>query len=441
MDNPSKARIRRDVACQATVAGRAGSRKLEAVAAPQCATSVAEMAGCRLNHCYWSSSRSRKGQLGMAEPPLIFVRRSFSAFGGGELILQQTMAALAARGRRVAILSTDWPKDRMDGIEHIACPRSSGLRFLRARSFANAACRAISTAGPALVQSNERIPCCDIFRAGDGIHAAYLERRRRHASPLSRAALAVSLFHREMLRLERDTFASGRLKAVIAISEMVAEDIRRHFDFPVERIHCIPNGIDLDRFRPELRARHRADLRARLGVADDRPVILFVGSGFARKGVNEAMEALARLGGDAELWVVGQDARTESFAARARRLGIGQRVRFVGPCHDTLPWYGAADVLTLPSLYEPFGTVVLEAMASGLPAVVSGDCGARELVRRFDPALVVQASDPEALAGALNRALGMAGLAETACLARQAASHYGRDGMVDRMLALYRATV
>jgi UDP-glucose:(heptosyl)LPS alpha-1,3-glucosyltransferase len=374
-------------------------------------------------------------------PPLIFVRRNFSAFGGGELILQQTMAALVARGRRVAIVSADWPKDPSGGIEHIPCRPSIALRPFRARAFAAAACRAVSTLGPALVQGNERMPCCDIFRAGDGVHAAYLDRRRRHETALGRAALATSLFHRELLRLERDTFTSARLRAVIAISEMVAEDIRRHFDFPAERIHCIPNGVDLQRFRPELRRLHRAEQRARLGVAEDRPVILLVGSGFARKGLVQAMSALADMTGDAELWVVGRDTRTGAFVAKARHLGVGQRVRFIGPSRDMLPWYGAADVLTLPSTYEPFGTVVLEAMACGLPAVVSHDCGARELVRRFDPSLAVDSLDTRNLGAALERALGMARLPDTAALARAAASNYSLPAMVDRMLALYASTM
>jgi UDP-glucose:(heptosyl)LPS alpha-1,3-glucosyltransferase len=218
---------------------------------------------------------------------------------------------------------------------------------------------------------------------------------------------------------------------------MVAGDIAAHYDFPAERIHHIPNGVDLDRFDPGARALYHPALRARLGVPDDRQVALFVGSGFARKGLLYAMRALARLGGETELWVVGKDSRTRSFQATAERLGLGRRVRFVGPQDDVLPWYGAADIAVLPSIYEPFGTVALEAMACGLPIVVGEGCGSRELVRRFDPSLIREVADETDLAAGLDRALALARQPETAAAARAAAAHYGFDKQVDRMLELY----
>ncbi|TIQ60191.1 MAG: glycosyltransferase family 4 protein, partial [Mesorhizobium sp.] len=97
------------------------------------------------------------------------------------------------------------------------------------------------------------------------------------------------------------------LKAVIAISKMVAEDIIRHYDYPAERVHHVPNGVDLDRFNLELRQQHRAAVRAQLDVDDNRPVVLFVGSGFARKGLLPLMKAVATLDGEPEVWVIGHD--------------------------------------------------------------------------------------------------------------------------------------
>src|ERR1700754_1269423 len=145
--------------------------------------------------------------------PILFVRQRYAPFGGGEIMLDSAMKAFAARQRPVAVLSSDWP--RREGIEFIHCAGRRFPRFLRATSFANAACRKIAVMAPALVQSNDRLPCCDVFRAGEGVHAAYLAERSRFETRLGKAGLKLSLFHREMLRLERATYASPRLKAVI----------------------------------------------------------------------------------------------------------------------------------------------------------------------------------------------------------------------------------
>ncbi|TIN45947.1 MAG: glycosyltransferase family 4 protein [Mesorhizobium sp.] len=376
-----------------------------------------------------------RGIENQSDRPILFVRQRYAPFGGGEIMLENIMAAFAARQRPVAVLSGDWP--RHEGIEFIQCAGRRFPRYLRATSFARAACSKIAEMPPALVQSNDRLPCCDVFRAGEGVHAAYLAERRRFETRLGRAAMALSPFHRQTLRLERATYASPRLKAVIAISKMVAEDVVRHYDCPAERVHHIPNGVDLDLFNPKLRQQHRAVVRSRLGVNDDRPVVLFVGSGFARKGLLALMKSVAIIDGEPELWVIGHDSRADAFKQAGDRLGLGARLRMLGPQKDTLPWYGAADIAVLPSIYDPFGTVVIEAMASGLPAVVSTGCGARELVDRFEPTLVCDAAGVDDLAAGLARALQLSSRPETAARVRAAAEHYDFNVMIRRMIALY----
>jgi UDP-glucose:(heptosyl)LPS alpha-1,3-glucosyltransferase len=364
------------------------------------------------------------------------VRRQFAPFGGAELILMRTMAALAVRGVSVSVLAHHWPANE-SGIEFIRCDPPRVSRARRETAFAETACARLKREGDALVQAHERIPCCDIFRAGDGVHAAYLEQRRRFEGPLGRAALTLSAFHRAILRLERALFASPRLKAVIANSTMVADEIVRHFRFPRERIHLVPNGIELSRFRPGARDQYRAALRERLGTAPDRPVALLVGSGYARKGLATALKALALSRSRAELWVVGRDKRPQKFKQLAERLGIGASLKLFGPQSDPLPYYAAADVLILPSIYDPFPSTVLEALATGLPVVTSTGCGAREVARRLDPGLVCDALDFDGTAAALNRALALAADPATVAKTRAIAADYSLDSMVERMLAIY----
>jgi UDP-glucose:(heptosyl)LPS alpha-1,3-glucosyltransferase len=364
---------------------------------------------------------------------VIFVRQQFSQFGGAELILDRMLSALTARGKRVALLGRSW---RGGGdVEFIRCDPPKVMRAFRETLFARAACDLIAREKDALVQAHERVPCCDIFRAGDGVHAAYLEQKRRTQSVFGRLADRFSFFHRNTLVLERKLFASPRLRAVIVNSEMVAGDVMRYFGFPRERIHLVPNGIDLARFRLEAREEYRAAVRAKFGVPAARPVALFVGSGFERKGLRPAIHAVAACG-KAELWAIGHDRRPASFVAEAERAGLEKRFRLIGPA-DPLPYYAAADVLILPSFYDPFPSTVIEALACGLPVVTTTGCGARDVVKRLDARLVRDVLDREGLAEALRAAFALAAKPETAARARAIAAEFGVDRMVERMLAVH----
>src|SRR5208282_6118347 len=233
---------------------------------------------------------------------------------------------------------------------------------------------------PELVQSRERLLCCDVYRAGDGVHHVWLEERLRDASPLLRRLVAWSPYHRYVLDMERRLFASPALRAVICNSKMVKDEIRERFGLPEERLSVIYNAVDSDVFSPQLRA-HRAPVRTKLGVPEEATVFLLVGSGYVRKGVARAIAALARLPGDTYLFVVGRDKSRRRYKNLARELGVAHRVALLGPQDDPRPFYGAADAFVLPTLYDPFPNAVLEALASGLAVITSDACGARELIR------------------------------------------------------------
>ncbi len=367
---------------------------------------------------------------------IIFVRQQFTPFGGGELILDRTITAMTARGVRVALLARSWTG--REDIEFIRCDPPRFPRIWREIRFAHAACERLGHESGSIVQAHERIPCCDVFRAGDGVHAAYLENRARGMTKLARLAQWLDPYHRSVLRLERALFLNQRLQAVLANSTMVADEIVRHFSFPRERIHLVSNGIDLTRFHPEARAEHRAKARKRLGVDKSRPVILFIGSGYKRKGLAAAIAALAVSRIDAELWVIGGDRRPNTYAAQASRAGLAPtRLRLIGPVTDPLPYYAGADVLILPAVYDPFPSTVIEALACGLPVVTSTGCGARDAVARLDPGLVRDQRDLDGLAEALRRALDLAAKPATIDQARSIASEYGIDAMIERMLPIY----
>ena len=363
------------------------------------------------------------------------IRQRYSAQGGAERFIERALAALSGRGLAVTVLAREWSGESGNVIR---CNPFYLGRVWRDWSFARAACREVAKQSFDLVQSHERIACCDVYRAGDGVHAQWLHNRRAALGPLARAGVALNPYHRYVLASERRLFSSSRLRAVICNSRMVRDEIQRHFGTPDAKLRVIYNGIDLDAFHPRVREAHRAAMRRRLGIPDEAPVFLHVGAGFERKGVFRLIEAFAMSGlRDARLLVVGSD-KTRSRAERlASARGVAARVHFAGTQPDVRPWYGAADAFALATLYDPFPNAALEAMACGLPVVTTRQCGTAEIIDEGTNGFVVDALAVDELAQRLVRLTGAAA-PDMGRRARERAMDFGVGKMAEQFVDLYR---
>ncbi|MBB5017058.1 UDP-glucose:(heptosyl)LPS alpha-1,3-glucosyltransferase [Chitinivorax tropicus] len=324
-------------------------------------------------------------------PHIALIRQKYNAAGGAERFVSRAIAALSAGGARVTLLTRKWEK--LEGMSAIRVNPFYLGNVWRDWSFARAVAKAQQGQGFDLVQSHERLTACDVYRAGDGVHREWLRQRGRVMGRWGRLKLWLNPYHHYVLHAEAAMFTSARLKAVICNSKMVAEEIRQDFGLPESKLHVIYSGIDSEQFHPGLRVAYRSKLRATLQIDDHLPVFIYVGSGFERKGVASALRALAALGGQANLILVGHDKKAAHYQALARALGVAQRCHFVGAQPDVKPYYAAADALLLPTLYDPFPNVVLEAMACGLPVITSTKCGAAELIEEGKQGFVRDALD------------------------------------------------
>jgi len=308
------------------------------------------------------------------------VRQRYSPYGGAERFIERTLPALERAGAEVTLIARSvegWNSGRVITLD----PFYLGSAW-RDRSFAEAARAAWRLGRFDLVQSHERIAGCDIYRAGDGVHRRWLEIRRAGAGALERLGMALNPHHRYVLAEERRLFEHPRLRAVICNSAMVRGEILEGFRIAPEKLHVIPNGVDLEHFHPRHGAALRAAARSGLGLAEDEFAFLYVGSGFARKGLDLAIAALARtLERRFVLLAAGRDRHAARFAELARSAGVGERVRLLGPREDVRPLYAAADCFILPTRYDPFPGAALEALAMGLPAIVGRRCGAAEVLQ------------------------------------------------------------
>lgn len=364
---------------------------------------------------------------------LAFIRQRYNPYGGAERFVSRSLQALSGERLSITVFAREWRDGGAARVER--CDPFYLGRLWRDWSFSRAVCARLAERRFDLVQSHERIACCDVFRAGDGVHAQWLQNRARSLPGMARLALLLNPYHRYTLAAERRLFASPRLRAVICNSRMVAAEIRRWFGLPEEKLHVVYNGVDLETFHPGLRARHRADGRRRLGLADSVPVLLFVGSGYERKGLPQLLRALPALPA-AHLVVVGKDKKEAGMRAICGELGLGERVHFAGPQDDVRSWYGLADCFALPTLYDPFPNAALEAMACALPVITSSACGAAELIESGrngyiceDPLSVDQLARSAAACLQQATVLGEA--------ARRTAEQYGLARMAAQLRSLY----
>jgi glycosyltransferase involved in cell wall biosynthesis len=201
---------------------------------------------------------------------------------------------------------------------------------------------------------------------------------------------------------DRRMLGGGRYRKIVAISERVRKDLKRYYNVPDERIVTIPNGINLARFNPG-NALSRDAVRQSFGVPQDVSLLLFVGSQYRLKGLEFAIRALTEMETRAVLLVVGADVAAP-FKRLAEQLGVSDRVIFAGARSDLPTIYPAADAFELPTLYETFALVCLEAMASGLPVLASPVGGIEDYLGDGENGLHIQ-RDPKEIAAKLDQLL------------------------------------
>ncbi len=328
---------------------------------------------------------------------IAMIRQRFRFDGGGERIVSRMKSILENQGHDVTLITRKW-QESSDAV--ICCNPPKLTRVLRDSLFAKQALQASREHGFDLVQSHERIPGSMVYRAGDGVHASWLEQRSRTMSWLSRQSQRLSSYHRYVLHAEKELFEHPDLKAVICNSRMVQQEIAERFSIDASKLKLIYNGVDTDLFHPKLKE-HRVSLRKELNIPENASVYLFVGSGFQRKGVNRLLKALKEIAAGYAI-IVGRDKSMKHSERLCQDWGIADRVRFVGVQKEVAPYYGAADAFVLPTLYDPFPNSIMEAMAAGLPVITSTKCGGAEFIQNSENGFICDALDHHSMVDAMN---------------------------------------
>jgi UDP-glucose:(heptosyl)LPS alpha-1,3-glucosyltransferase len=366
---------------------------------------------------------------------LAFVANAVHRRGGQERAAAEVLSRVSARVAVTVIArECDLPGAAVRWLPIRAPSRPSFVRtwaFARAARVAErrAGCTITNSVGAAALDADVITAqfCHAAFtarfggiRGGSGIRAAYQR--------LAQAAFVAE---------ERRAYQSPRLQRVIAVSHGTARELREHYGVAAEKIAVVPNGVDHAVFHPAGDDASKGALRDALGLPRDTFLALFVGGDWERKGVRDAIDALAGLA-DAMLVILGSgDER--AMRAHAARAGVAGRVRFAGPTRAPQDWYAACDAFVFPSRYEAFSLVTLEAAASGLPIVAHPINGTEELVAGGVNGWLVPFS-----ADALREKLSLLRddpslLARMSAAAVTASQRYGWDRIADEQFAVFES--
>ena len=345
------------------------------------------------------------------------VRRGYSATGGAEAYLKRFAEAACAAGHSCVLFAdgewTEWTGERV---------RLAGKS---PREFADALAASKPRGRCDFLFSLERVWACDAYRAGDGVHAAWLARRAEFEPGWRSFFRRFSGKHRALLEIERALFSRGGAGFVIANSAMVKHEIAQHFAFSPERIHVVYNGVPA--FTPPPNA--RAEMRRELGLAESDYVLLFAGSGWERKGLHFAIDAVR----------AGQSRATLLVAGRGNpdAMPRSERVRFLGPVAEMARVLAAADAFILPTLYEPFSNACLEALAAGLPVLTTEYNGFSEIIERgIEGEIFADPRDTAALAAGIDRWADAARRAEVRPRLLEKAARFSIEENVRSTLAI-----
>jgi UDP-glucose:(heptosyl)LPS alpha-1,3-glucosyltransferase len=284
---------------------------------------------------------------------------------------------LQARGHDTHVFATDWDHERLRGVA-IHPIASSSLSWRRMKTFACESERQLGLLHPpaeVLAAFGVQSPPGGVMWV-QSVHKAWIEISRQLRCWRGRLKQRLNPFHATALALEQRYFGERRYRRLIALTPQVKADLERLYNVPSADIDVLPNGFSHSEFNVARAQGLRAVERAALGYVETDRVVVFVANELDRKGFWPLLESVAALGDrNVRLLVVGRVNQGRA-AGEVARLGLADRVKFTGPSGDVARYYAAADVFALPTQYEAWGLVIVEAMACGLPVVTSRLAGA-----------------------------------------------------------------
>ncbi|CTV06893.1 lipopolysaccharide glucosyltransferase I [Escherichia albertii] len=300
-----------------------------------------------------------------------FCLYKYFPFGGLQRDFMRIASTVAARGHHVRVYTQSWEGDCPKAFELIRVPVKSHTNHGRNAEYYAWVQEHLKTHPADRVVGFNKMPGLDVYFAADVCYAEKVAQEKGFFYRLTSR-------YRHYAAFERATFEQGKSTKLMMLTDKQIADFQKHYQTEPERFQILPPGIYPDRKYSEQIPGSREIYRQKNGINEQQNLLLQVGSDFGRKGVDRSIEALASLPESLRhntlLFVVGQD-KPRKFEALAEKLGVRSNVRFFSGRNDVSELMAAADLLLHPAYQEAAGIVLLEAIAAGLPVLVTSVCG------------------------------------------------------------------
>ena len=326
---------------------------------------------------------------------IALVCKKFSlSIGGLERYTVFLSRELVRAGHEVHVFANVWEQEMGVMIHRVPMLHfSSPMKHLSFAFFSN---RMLSRMRFSVIHSMERIFYQDVYRVSDGISPVQL--LRRYPNSAVRRFKAIGPRHLALGYLEKRIFVNRGCKVIMALSHLVKGHIIEHYGVDPKRIQVIYNSVNTLRFHPAVKEKYCAVVRSKYGIKKDELVLLFVSNNFKLKRLQSILKAMTLLKKkETRLLVVGNDNK-KPYQRWALRNSLDDRVLFLGPKKNIEKYYAASDIFVLPTLYDTFANVCLEAMACGLPVITTRTCGASELIQDGQHGYILKTEEPDELA-------------------------------------------
>jgi UDP-glucose:(heptosyl)LPS alpha-1,3-glucosyltransferase len=309
---------------------------------------------------------------------IALIRQKYAPDGGAEKAIESISTLLKKTGSYdITLITREWHKKNCAYSRVIVCNPFYIGRAWRDISFEKAACKVVSQENFDIVQSHERITCCDIYRLGDGLHKFWINTSTSH--PLAKLLKRLSFYHRHILKNENSILHNERTKILVANSDYVIRQIQDIYPSSNKKTLLIENAVDQKKFHEIIGNSVREKTRVSLNLSENDKVLIFIGSGFKRKGVDMLLQLIHILPEEYKLIIIGKDKNEAAYKNQSKSLNITDRIRFVGKTRDVNVFLWASDLFVLPSKYDPYPNAAIEAAACGIPVLASNRTGAAEL--------------------------------------------------------------
>lgn len=375
----------------------------------------------------------------VSEQPIAILKSSLNKMGGAEKYATRIAHAFAAQGHPVTIFTSGPVTPKVSALEISTSVEPKGFSFLRVQAFDRFCSQSLQANKFSIVLGLDRNRFQTHLRASNGVHAAFLKRRASFDPMLKRLSFKFNPLHRLLLKIEKESFENPELQTLITNSYMVRDEVLDLYNVSPEKVHVVHNGVEWTECKeafdqwPNIRSE---ELHKR-NLPRDGFYFLFMGHNYHRKGLEYLLKGFSLVKDPhAYLIVVGKDKEPERFKQLASELGVLDRVLFVGESRNARQWFQIADATVVPSLYDPFANVTVEALAMGNFLVSSLSNGGAEVLTQNNGTLIEDLLSPDSVATALNTALQHRKTNASAELVRNSVQHLDFPNQLKSLMEL-----